>query len=90
MSNGTIEFDSAALSGSEGRADRLKFLKRLAVLAGTSALISELPWWTPLRAAPVGDAPSDRVRIGVVRVGTCGSLHIDHLLRTPGVEIAAL
>jgi hypothetical protein len=73
-----------------GRADRREFLKRLAVLAGSSALIAELPWWTPLRAAPVGESPSDRVRLGLIGVGTRGNLHIAHLLRTPGVEIAAL
>lgn len=74
----------------EARANRREFLKRLAVVAGSSALLAELPWWTPLRAAPVGDSPSDRVRLGIVGVGDRGSLHLAHLLRTPGVEIAAI
>jgi predicted dehydrogenase len=87
-----MESDSlfVSSSGDSDRAHRREFLKRLAVLAGSSALLAELPWWTPLRAAPVGDSPADRVRIGLVGVGTRGNLLIAHLLRTPGVEIAAL
>jgi predicted dehydrogenase len=81
---------SSSSSGGSGRAHRREFLKRLAVVAGSSTLLAELPWWSPLRAAPVGDSPADRVRIGLIGVGTRGNLHIAHLLRTPGVEIAAL
>jgi predicted dehydrogenase len=73
-----------------GGTDRREFLKRLAVIAGSSALLADLPWWTPLRAAPVGDSPADRVRLGLIGAGTRGNLHLDNLLRTPGVEIAAL
>ena len=80
---------SSSLDGS-GHAHRREFLKRLAIVAGSSTLLAELPWWSPLRAAPVGDSPADRVRIGIIGVGTRGNLHISHLLRTPGVEIAAL
>jgi predicted dehydrogenase len=87
-----MDFDSSSSfsSGMESRADRREFLKRLAVVAGSSALLAELPWWSPLRAEPVTEAASDRVRLGLVGVGTRGNLHISHLLRTPGVEIAAL
>ena len=81
---------SFSSSDDTGRADRREFLKRLAVLATSSALIAQLPWWSPLRAAPVGDTPADRVRLGLIGVGTRGNLHIAHLLRTPGVDIAAL
>ena len=91
-SSGTMDSDSSLSSSTveAGRADRREFLKRLAVLAGSSALTAELPWWSPLRAEPVTEAASDRVRLGLVGVGTRGNLHISHLLRTPGVEIAAL
>lgn len=65
-------------------------MKRLAVFAGSSALLAEMPWWSSLRAAPPGDAPADRVRVGLVGVGTRGNLLLAHLLRTPGVEVAAL
>jgi predicted dehydrogenase len=87
-----MDYDSSLSSslGDSGRAQRREFLKHLAVLAGSSALLVDLPWWSPLRAAPVGESPADRVRIGLIGVGTRGSLHISHLLRTPGVEIAAL
>ena len=84
-----MDFDSSS-AGMQGRADRREFLKRLAVVAGSSALIAELPWWSPLRAEPVAEAASDRVRLGLVGVGTRGNLHISHLLRTPGVQLAAL
>ena len=90
--NGHMESNSSSVSTSElsGREHRREFLKRLAVIASSSALLADLPWWTPLRAAPVGDSPADRVRLGLVGVGTRGNLHLDNLLRTPGVEIAAL
>jgi len=91
-SSGNMDFESSSLSISEpsGRAKRRDFLKGLAILAGSSALLAELPWWSPLRAAPVGDSPADRVRLGLIGVGTRGNLHLAHLLRTPGVEVAAL
>jgi predicted dehydrogenase len=85
-----FDFSPASSSGLESRADRREFLKRLAVVAGSSALIAELPWWSSLRAEPVAEAASDRVRLGLVGVGARGNLHISELLRTPGVEIAAL
>ncbi len=81
---------SYSLSESTPRAGRREFLKRLAVVAGSSALLADLPWWVPLRAQPAGESPSDRVHVGLIGVGGRGSLHLAHLLRTPGVEIAAL
>lgn len=73
-----------------GREHRRDFLKRLALVVGSSSLLAEMPWWSPLRAAPVSDSPADRVRIGLIGVGSRGNVHLAHLLRTPGVEIAAL
>ena len=72
------------------RTHRREFLKRLAVVAGSTALLAEMPWYSPLRAAPVGESASDRVRVGLIGVGSRGSFLLSHLLRTPGVEIAAL
>ncbi len=72
------------------RSDRREFFKRLATLAGSSALLAQLPWWSPLRAEPVGDSAADRVRLGLIGVGSRGNLHLSHLLRTPGVEVVAL
>ena len=72
------------------RGDRREFLKRLSAAVGSSALLTGLPWWAPLRAAPVGESAADRVRLGIIGVGDRGSLHLTHLLQTPGVEVAAL
>jgi predicted dehydrogenase len=69
---------------------RRRFLARVAGVITSSALLSALPWMAPLRAQPVGDAASDRVRIGVIGIGSRGNLLLQYLLRTPGVEIAAL
>jgi len=91
-SSGNMDSESSPLSLSplSSRAHRREFLKGLAVVAGSSSLLAQLPWWSPLRAAPVGESPSDRVRLGIIGVGTRGNLHLEHLLRTPGVEVAAL
>lgn len=69
---------------------RRQFLARLAGIVAGSSLLSGLPWMAPLHAQPAGDAPSDRVRLGVIGVGSRGSLLLEYLLRTPGVEVAAL
>ena len=69
---------------------RREFLKKLAAAVGSSVLLAELPWWSPLRAAPPGDSPADRVRLGLIGTGSRGRDLLRHLLRTPGVEIAAL
>lgn len=84
------EFSSLSSLEPETRAQRREFLKRLAMVAGSSALLAELPWWSPLRAAPVSDSPADRVRVGVIGIGSRGSFLLANLLRTPGVEVAAL
>lgn len=91
VSNGDMKHDSSSsLPVLNELTHRREFLKRLAVIAGSTALLAEMPWWSPLRAAPPGDSPADRVRVGLVGVGSRGNLHLTNLLRTPGVEIAAL
>ena len=69
---------------------RRVFLKKLAAAVGSSMLMAELPWWSPLRAAPPGNSPADRVRLGLIGPGSRGQGLLKHLLRTPGVEIVAL
>ncbi len=69
---------------------RREFLRKLALLAGSSAVLADLPWWSPLRAAPVGYAPSDRVRLALIGTGSRGNRLLLNLVRTPGVEIVAL
>lgn len=69
---------------------RRAFLRGLATSIGSAAALSELPWLSALRAAPVGQAASDRVRIGMIGIGSRGGLLMDNLLQTPGVEIAGV
>ncbi len=69
---------------------RRRFLARLAGVVAGSTVLSALPWVAPLRAQPVGNAASDRVRIGVIGTGSRGTLLLQYLLRTPGVEVVAL
>lgn len=60
-----------------------------AALAGTATL-TNLPWLSPLAAQPVGPAPSDKVRLGLIGVGSRGGFLMDQLLQTPGVTVAAI
>jgi predicted dehydrogenase len=69
---------------------RRDFLRKLAVAVGASAVLAELPWWAPLRAAPAGDSAADRVRLAVIGTGSRGTRLLLNLQRTPGVEIVAL
>jgi len=69
---------------------RRDFLKAIAASLGGAAVLGELPWLSPLRAAPPGRSPSDRVRLGLIGVGSRGRFLMDHLLRTPGVEVAGV
>ena len=70
--------------------DRRRFLQALAgSLAGGPAMLAP-PWFSSLRAQPVGAAPSDRVRLGLIGVGSRGALLMDHLQQTPGVSVAAI
>jgi predicted dehydrogenase len=79
--------------GSDAEADlcrRRDFLKILAGVIGGSALALELPWLSLLSAQPAGVASSDRVRLAIIGTGSRGNFLLDHLLRTPGVEVTAL
>lgn len=70
--------------------ERRALLKVIAGGIAGSAFLSALPWLSPLRAAPAGNAPSDRVRLGMIGTGSRGQFLLENLLRTPGCEITAL
>ncbi len=78
------------MNGNPRLPDRRTFLRDLAGALAGSALLTDLPWLSPLRAAPAGPSPSDRVRLGMIGIGSRGRLLMDNLLKTPGVEIAAV
>lgn len=69
---------------------RRQFLKAVAASLAGAAAVTDLPWLSPLRAEPVGAAPSDRVRLGLIGAGSRGGLLMDHLLQTPGVAVAGV
>ncbi len=70
--------------------NRRNFLKKLAVFAGSSGVLASMPWWSPLRAEPPGSSALDRVRLGIIGVGSRGRKLMLHLMETPGVEVAAV
>jgi predicted dehydrogenase len=69
---------------------RRELLRRIAGGAAASAVLAGLPWFSPLKAQPAGKNPSDRVRIGLIGTGSRGQVLLEHLLKTPAVEIAGL
>jgi predicted dehydrogenase len=70
---------------------RREFIKNLSFLAGTTALAGSLPWIDLLNENTYAkQAPSDRVRLGVIGVGSRGRYLMLHLLRIPGIEVAAV
>lgn len=60
------------------------------MLLAAGTLAAELPWLAPIQAAPPGDSPADRVRLGLIGPGSRGSYLLEILLGTPGVEVAGL
>jgi predicted dehydrogenase len=70
--------------------NRRETLKAIAGAITGSALLSSLPWLSPLKAAPAGKGPADKVRLGLIGTGSRGQYLEEHLLKTPGAEIAAL
>ena len=85
-----MKMNAHSESSPEIVANRRNFLKKLAVFAGSSGVLASMPWWSPLRAAPPGGSALDRVRLGVIGVGSRGRRLMLLLLQTPGVEIAAV
>lgn len=63
--------------------------KQLAVLVQTGAVASAMPWWKPVAAGLPTQAPSDRVRLGIVGPGSRGKYLMRQLQELDGIEIAA-
>jgi predicted dehydrogenase len=74
--------------------NRRKFLEMTGALAGTSVLTSTMPWFSVFNnPAAAGSGASDRVRIGVIGVGSRGralTLNLLELSEALNVEIAAV
>ena len=74
--------------------DRRKFLEMTGALAGSSLLTTTMPWFSVFNnPAPVGRGASDRVRIGVIGVGSRGRallLNLQELEEQMNLEIAAV
>ena len=74
--------------------DRRKFLEMTGALAGTSLLTTTMPWFSVFNnPAPVGRGASDRVRIGVIGVGSRGRallLNLQELEEQMNLEITAV
>lgn len=66
---------------------RRDFLKAFSAWVGGSAVLSSLPW---LSAAAQTGNPSEKVRLGVIGVGSRGKGLLLNLLQIPNVEITAV
>ncbi|MFC1563656.1 Gfo/Idh/MocA family protein [candidate division KSB1 bacterium] len=70
---------------------RREFIKRLSLIAGSTVMAGSLPWINLLKAEQANRvSPSDKVRLGVVGVGSRGRLLLLYLLQMPNVEIVAV
>ncbi len=75
----------------DNKNSRREFIKSLTVLAGTSALISSLPWLQNISAEEKSKtAASDKVRVGIIGIGSRGTYLLLFLQKNPNVEIAAV
>jgi predicted dehydrogenase len=76
------------------RIDRRKFLEMTAALAGTSIMTTTMPWFNIFNnPAPHGSGASDRVRIGMIGVGSRGRalyLNLVELKDEMNIEIVAV
>ncbi len=68
---------------------RRDFLKKLSLYAGTGLLMSAFPGLN-LSGQDKKIGPNDKIRIGVIGVGSRGSLLMLHLLNNPWVEISSV
>ncbi len=76
------------------RISRRKFLEMTSALAGTGVMASTMPWFSIFNnPAPVGKNPSDRVRVGIIGVGSRGRALLLNLLELQdrmNIEIVAI
>lgn len=74
--------------------NRKHFLELTASLAGTTLLTTTMPWFSVFnRPAPFGEGPSDRIRIGIIGVGSRGRAlywNLRELQQHMNIEIAAV
>ncbi len=74
--------------------NRRKFLELTSMLAGSAALTTTMPWIAAFNnPAPVGNNPSDRVRLGFIGIGTRGDTLLKNVIDFKdrlNVEIAAV
>lgn len=70
---------------------RREFLKEFGAYAGSTAFLASIPW-IKVFAGEEGKnrAPSDRLRLGIVGVGSRGHALLQNLLEIENVEIAAV
>jgi FlaA1/EpsC-like NDP-sugar epimerase len=74
-----------------GLKNRREFLKEVSVFAGASALTSSVSWMKAFAGENGRNiAPSDRVRIGIVGVGSRGKALMLNLQAVENVEITAV
>jgi len=76
------------------RINRKKFLEMTAAFAGSSVMATHMPWFSIFNhPAPVGKGAADRVRLGVIGVGSRGSAltyNLQELEKHMNLEIAAV
>lgn len=74
--------------------NRKKFLEMTAAMAGSSIMTSTMPWFSIFNnPAPMGTGASDRVRLGIIGVGSRGTglvQNLQELEKTMNLEIAAV
>lgn len=71
---------------------RREFIRNVSLITGTSVIASSLPWMNALANENPDQklSPSDKVRVGIIGVGSRGSLLLLHMKNIPAIEITAV
>ncbi len=70
---------------------RREFLKEVGIFAGSTAFLASIPWLKAFAQENGKNiAPSDRVRLGIIGVGSRGTALLKNLQQIENVEIAAV